>query len=190
MLGEFTLEGAEYIESSESRTLVEHSVPGLAGNYFQDMGTAPNTIMIAGSRNGDDARDAFLDGIREIFNRGRPTTFVADINTATDVSDVVIEDLQVAEVAGSPDSFRYLIRLREYIAPPEPAAPRLLDDSILADAQNLVDALDVIDGLISIPDLDDPTKPLQGMLDGVKSTLTGLGPVEEGLKNLFGTEAQ
>ena len=49
MLGEFPIEDIEYIESSESRALVEHEVPGLAGNYFQDMGTVPNTITICGS---------------------------------------------------------------------------------------------------------------------------------------------
>ena len=49
MLGDFELDGIEYIESSESRALVEHSVPGLAGNYFQDMGTVPNTIIIVGN---------------------------------------------------------------------------------------------------------------------------------------------
>ncbi len=36
MLGEFNLDGIEYIESGESRALVEHRVPGLEGNYFQD----------------------------------------------------------------------------------------------------------------------------------------------------------
>ena len=32
MLGEFALAHVEYIESSERRALVEHAVPGLAGN--------------------------------------------------------------------------------------------------------------------------------------------------------------
>jgi hypothetical protein len=190
ILGEFPLEGIEYIESAESRALVEHPVPGLAGNYFQDMGTVPNTILIVGSRHGDEARDEFLDGIREIFNSGEPTTFVADINTATDIPDVVIEDLQVAEVAGSPDSFRYTIKLRKYIEPPEPSAPGLLDAGILADAQNLIDALDVIDALGSIPDLGDPTPPLRGALDGVREATTGTETLVSGLRNVLGNTSE
>jgi hypothetical protein len=174
MLGEFALEDIEYIESSESRALVEHRVPGLAGNYFQDLGTVPNTIVICGTKVGDDARDTFLTGIREIFNKGEPTTFVADINTATDLPQVVIEDLQVAEIGGSANSFRYLIKLRKYIEPPEPPSNSSFDLGILDDALNLTNVLDVLDALSSIPNLGDPTQSLRGALDGVKSATNGL----------------
>jgi len=75
MIGDFALDGIELVESHESRALVEHRVPGLAGNYFQDMGVTPNTIIIAGTKTGDDDRDNFLTGIRKIFNKGEPTTF-------------------------------------------------------------------------------------------------------------------
>ena len=67
------------IESSESRALAEHRVPGLDGSYFQDLGPVPDTIVISGTKHGDE----FLNGIRKIFNAGGPTTFVADINTGT-----------------------------------------------------------------------------------------------------------
>jgi hypothetical protein len=186
MLGEFALEDIEYIESSESRALVEHRVPGLAGSYFQDMGTVPNTIVIVGSKRGDEARDTFLEGIRAIFNAGEPTTFVADINTATDLTDVVIEDLQVAEIGGSPDTFRYMIRLRKYVEPPEPPPTGMLDGGILDDALNLTDALDVIDALSSVPDLGDPTPPLRQALDGVRTATTGLDAIGGELRDLFG----
>lgn len=187
MLGEFALEHIDYIESSESRSLVEHQVPGLAGNYLQDMGTIPNTIIIQGTKHGDDARDEFLEGIRAIFNAGEPTTFVADINTATDITEVVIEDLQVAEIGGSPHGFRYIVKLRKYIEPPEPPATGLLDDSILDDAQNLTDALDAIDALGSIPDLGNPTEPLSQAVDGVTTATTGLDSIVADIRNLFGS---
>jgi len=186
MLGEFALDNIEYIESSESRTLVEHHVPGLSGSYFQDMGTVPNTIVVVGTKHGDEARDNFLEGVRAVFNAGEPTTFVADINTATDITEVVIEDLQVAEIGGSPNNFRYVIKLRKYIEPPEPPATGLLDDGILGDALNLADALDAIDALGSIPDLGDPTQPLQQALDGVTTATTGLDTISNDLRNLFG----
>jgi hypothetical protein len=189
MLGSFALDSIEYIESSESRALVEHRVPGLEGSYFQDMGSVPNTIVIVGTKHGDEARDTFLEGIREIFNAGEPTTFVADINTATDITEVVIEDLQVAEVANSPNSFRYMIKIRKYIKPPEPPATGLLDGGILDDALSLTDALDLIDGLGSIPDLGDPTQPLRQALDGVKSGTSGLDQTVNDLQDLFGEEA-
>jgi hypothetical protein len=189
MLGEFALEDIEYIESSESRALVEHRVPGLAGNYLQDMGSLPNTIMIAGSKNGDEARDNFLTGIREIFNKGEATTFVADINTATDITEVIIEDLNVAEIGGQSDGFRYEIKLRKYTKPPDPPANSFLDAGILSDALGMVEILNALDALAdlgSIPSLNDPTPPLREALGGVKSALGGLGGVSTSLQNLFG----
>ncbi|MGD2089594.1 MAG: hypothetical protein PVH61_25690 [Candidatus Aminicenantes bacterium] len=189
MLGEFSLEDIEYIESRENRDLVEHRVPGLEGNYLQDMGSVPNTILIVGTKHGDAARDEFLEGIREIFNKGEQTTFVADINTATDLTEVAIEDLEVAEVAGSTDSFRYFIKLRKYIEPPEPPETGLFDAGILDDALRFTGALDLIDSLGSISNLGDPTEPLHGVLDGIKSASAGLDQTVNDLRDLFGDEA-
>jgi hypothetical protein len=184
MLGEFALEGIEYVDAIESRALVEHRVPGLAGNYLQDMGSVPNAIRIEGSRFGDDARDSFLEGIRGIFNRGEPTTFVADINTATDITDVVIEDLQVAEM-GDGQSFRYMLRLRKYVPPPEPPATDLLDTGILGDALGALGAMDLLDALVSIPDIADPTTALTGAMDGVKGATAGLANATAPLMKVF-----
>ena len=188
MLGSFEIDGIEYIESSEKRDLVEHRVPGLAGNYFQDMGTAPNTIVISGSKHGDDARDTFLEGIRALFNAGAPTTFVADINTATDLTEVVIEDLQVAELAGTPDNFRYTIRLRKYTEPPEPPSDGLLDGGILGDALAALDTMDLLDALVDIPDVADPTEPLKGAMDGVVNATSGLADAAAPLKSILGLD--
>ena len=188
MLGDFELDGIEYIESSESRALVEHRVPGLAGNYFQDMGTIPNTIVIVGSKAGDEARDEFLTSIREIFNKGEQTTFVADINTATDITDVVVQDLEVAEISGVADSFRYVIRLRKYIEPPEPPATGLLDAGILADGLAALGVMDLLDNLVTIPDLGDPSVPLTGAMEGVRSATQGLADATAPLNQIFGIE--
>lgn len=188
MLGSFELTGIECVESSESRALVDHRVPGLAGDYLQDLGTVPNRIVIRGSRSGDDARDAFLTGVRELFNAGAPTTFVADINTATDLVDVVVEDLDVTELADSESTLRYRVSLRKYTKPPEPPAGGLpgLDAGILDDAMGALDALEALDALASMPDLGDPTGPLLGALDGVKSATAGLDSLTAGLSELFG----
>ena len=186
MLGDFELTHVEAIESSERRVLVEHRVPGLPGSYFQDMGTLPNTIVIRGTKYGDEARDAFLEGIRAIFNAAEPTTLVLDINTATDLTEVVIEDLQVSEVNNDPDQFRYEITLRKYIEPPEPPSTSLLDTGILDDAMSLADALNALDALGSIPNLGDPTEPIQGVLDGVTAATEGLPGIVSDLQNLFG----
>jgi len=188
MLGEFALEGIESVASYERRALVEHRVPGLAGSYFQDLGTMPNVVVIAGSRFGDAARDQFLEGVRELYNKVQQTTFVADINTATDLTDVIIEALDVAEVTGRNAGFRYVLRLRKYIPPPEPPAASLagLDTSILDDAANLAGALDALDALGSIPNLGDPTPPLRDALGSVTAATSSLPAVQESVATLFG----
>lgn len=190
MLGSFELDGIESIHSVEQRALVEHRVPGLAGSYFQDLGTAPNTIVIEGTRHGDDAREDFLQGIRQIFNRGEETTFAADINTATDITDVVVEDLDVVEIAGAPDSFRYVVRLRKYVPPPEPPAVGLpgLDSDLLDQAGQLVDALNTLDALSSMPNLGDPTPPLRGALGGVTMATSGVAPAVGELGTRLGSD--
>ena len=186
MLGEFALDGIHTIESFERRVLAEHRVPGLTGSYLQDMGTESNLIVLRGSKNGDESRDAFLEGIRDLFNKAEPVTFTGDINTATDLTDVLIEDLQVTEVADSPDTFRYLITLRKYVKPPEPAASNALDEGILSDAESLMGGLDTIDQLGSIPDIGNPTEPLEGAVGEVEGITAALPGIVDRLKQLFG----
>ena len=186
MLGDFGLDGIEYVESCESRALAEHRVPGLAGNYYQDMGAAPNAILIVGSHTGDDARDDFLKGVRDIFNKGESTTFVADINTATDLTDVVIQDLEFSETSDCASTFRYAIRLRRYTEPPEPPSNDLLDTSILDDASSMMDALDALDALGSIGDLSDPTPPVRDALGSVEGATSGLAGTVEQVNGLTG----
>jgi hypothetical protein len=190
MLGSFALTGVEYVESSQRRALAEHRVPGLAGSYFQDLGTDPNRVVVAGTHHGDDARDAFLTGVRELFDSGQPTSFTADINTATDLVDVVVEDLQVAEVAGSPSSFRYVLTLRQFVKPPEPAPTGLLDTGILDDALGAVGAMDLLDGLVSIPSFGDPSVPLRGAMDAVKQATGGLADAAAPLQAAFGGDGR
>jgi hypothetical protein len=186
MLADFALDGIHVIESFERRALAEHRVPGLAGSYLQDMGTEANRIVIAGSKTGDDDRDTFLEGIRALFNKGEAITFTADINTATELTDVLIEDLQVAEVSGSPDTFRYVIALRKYVKPPEPPPAGMLDAGILADAESLVDTLSTLDELGSIPNIGDPTKPLEGAVGDVQGATSTLPGIVDRLSILFG----
>ena len=188
MLGDFALEGVERIESAERRALIEHRVPGLAGSYYQDLGASPNRLMIRGSRFGDDTRDAFLTGIRDLFNKGTPTTFVGDITTATDLLDVVIETFTVSE-AGGPETLRYEIVLRKYIEPPAPPEPSLglgAFDDLLSEAGALTDALDMLDALSSLPSLSNPTEPVKTALDGVKTAASELPAITGELTALLG----
>ncbi len=179
----------ESIRIRERRVWAEHPIPGRQGSVFQDLGTRPAAIVITGSLAGDEMRDEFLETVREKFQAGEPVTFTADITTATQIQYVVIEDLQFAEVAGSPDSFRYTIVLRESPPPPPDGAPDL-DADLLDQAQGLIgdigDLTNILDALGSIPDFGNPVPPLQSSLDQFENVASGLSEATTTLRNLFG----
>ena len=100
------------IDTGERRGFAEHRLPGLNGSIFQNMGTEPVSISLEGTLHGNEALTK-LEELRSKFKTGEPIAFVADIATATEVDEVIIEDLTVREIAGRPDHFRYAIKLRQ-----------------------------------------------------------------------------
>jgi hypothetical protein len=48
--------------------------------------------------------------------------------------------------------------------------------------------MDLLDNLVTIPDLGDPSVPLTGAMDGVKSATQGLANATAPLKQIFGIE--
>lgn len=191
VLGGWEIPHISSIGSLEQRSFAELEVPGKTASLFQDLAATPTRIVISGSLYGDEDRDDFLQEVRGKFRAGEPVTFVADIVTATEVQYVVIETLRFEQSATQPDEIEYLIALRESPPPPPPPAPDL--DSALADeaaafGDSVTSALGAIDA-VSVPNFGDPTPPLQGTLDGVKSALGGLSGVPDQLNELFGTGA-
>jgi hypothetical protein len=190
MIGEWEVPRIERIQTLESRRLARHSVPGLAGDLHQDMGRHSLVVEISGSLHGDTERDDFLNAVREPFKAGEPLSFVADITTATELEQVLIEHLDVAEVNDSADSFRYTIRLRQYVEPPEPPTP--IDDlgadlgaelDLLADLGDL--GLELPNLLGDIPSIGDPTPPLKEALNGVSAAVAPLNDLLSELGGVF-----
>jgi hypothetical protein len=179
MIGEWAVPRIERIGTVDRRRLARLSVPGLAGDLHHDLGSHSLAVEIEGSLNGDAERDEFLTNVREPFLAGDPLTFVADIATATQLEQVVIEGLEVEEVNDAARSFRYRIRIRQYVEPPEP--PPLVDDLGLelgAELDQLADlglaGLELPNLLGDIPSIGDPTPPLREALSGVSGALSPL----------------
>lgn len=190
MLGDVELRTIQRIATLERRTLVEHRVPGMAGSAFQDLGRSATRLQLSGVLFGADARSD-LEKLREKFKAAAPVSFAADITTATEIVDVLIEDLRVVEVAGRPNTFGYTMVLRESPPPPPPIDPLAgLNTDILGDAQGLFDQavglMDVVNQLGNIPDFGDPTVPLGTMLDSVGTITSGLPAALGPLGELFG----
>ncbi len=193
MLGEWEVPRLARIEALQRRDFAELPIPGRVGSLFHDLNTAPTRIVLSGSLHGDEARNDFLEELRERFQAGDPVSFVADIVTATEVGYVVIETMYFDEVADRPDELEYLIVIRE--SPPPPPPPDLLgqlDTGLLDQAGGFLDsvtgALDVLDSLGSIPDIGDPTPPLTSALDSVTTATAGLEDTLAPLRAILGSD--
>ncbi|MCA9538254.1 MAG: hypothetical protein KC620_05170 [Myxococcales bacterium] len=185
----------ESIRAVERRRLVALSVPGLAGDLSQDLGRAALWVEVTGSLYGDEARDAMLLEVRDRFAAGEPVDFVADLVHETELEQVVIERFEVTEVAGSTDSFRYRIVLREYVEPPPPPSPGLDDFGLDVDADLGLDVdlgLDLLDLpalLVSVPDLpalEEALAPVEEAAAKLRETLGGAAEALKPLSDLFG----
>ena len=189
MLGDVELRTVQHIGTVERRALVEHRVPGMAGSALQDLGRPSTSIKLEGVLFGEGARTQ-LEALRGKLRAAEPVSFAADIATATEIVDVLIEDLRVIEVAGRPGTFLYQIVLRESPPPPPPPDPlAALNADILGDAQDLFDQAtglaDVINTLGSVPSLGDPTEQLGGVLNELESATVGMSETLGPLGDLF-----
>jgi hypothetical protein len=190
VIGEWEVPRIKRIQTLEERRIARLPVPGLLGDIQQDLGAASLTVEICGSLHGDEARDDFLQNLRDEFRAGNPVSFAADITNASELDRVLIDELELAEVNDSADSFHYRVVLREYVEPPQPPPPT--DDLGLdlgADLDGLaslgLDGLNLPDLLGGIPDVANPVPPLTGALDAVKSATGQIPDKLQGLASVF-----
>lgn len=140
------------ITTTDKRAIVEHEIPGMQGNVFQDMGRDPVKISFEGSLHGKSAKNN-LECIRSKFKQGVPLPFNSDVSGAADVTKVVIEEFRVDETAGIPEMYKYSIILREYKEPPpEPTTPPSQEGTAKEwaedESEKAADSINVITGKV------------------------------------------
>lgn len=170
-----TLAGTELpqvqeLTTSDLRAVAEHKAPGKDGSMLQNLGRAPTAVTVRGVAT-DRASLDLVEQLKTDLRTGQPVAFVADITTDTTIEQVLIDDLQVRQLAGRPDRYAYVLTLREYVEPVEPESSAALDADIAADAGNLTGGL--LDGLdIAVPfatGLDRFVTPLTDMLSRLQA---------------------
>lgn len=144
LLADVELPQVQQIRTRDLRALAEHKPPGKDGSLLQDLGRAPTTMTVWGMASDPGAR-ALLEHLKGQVRSGEPVPFLADVAATLDVEDVVVDDLQIRQLAGKPDRFAYLLTLREFVEPVEPEDASALDVDVLGDARDLLDGL--VDGL-------------------------------------------
>ncbi|GLT24800.1 hypothetical protein GCM10007933_43060 [Zoogloea oryzae] len=125
-IGKIELTGVQDLHTEEARTLVEQRVPEQQGSVFQDLGREPVTILIDGLLFGDEALSS-LETLRQAHAKAEPQSFAADLVVGTDLTEVIIEDFRVRQVAGYKDRYRFSLRLREHIEPPQASDAAMAD---------------------------------------------------------------
>ncbi len=166
MLDDLELELVQELDTYELRTLAEHKPPGMSGSLLQNLGRRPTRLVLWGAAAGPDAL-SFTEKLDEKFRTAKPVPFTADIIADAEIELMLIEDVKIQELAGKPERFAYVLTLREFIEPVEPAeAPSELEAGILDDATGLLD--DLVDGLDLAPifstGLEQFVEPLTGLL--------------------------
>ena len=113
----FELQQVQRLVVDGDRVLVEHGVPALEGDFLQQLGRRAARIDLTGVLSGPESSQS-LKTLREKFRKAEPVDFVADISTATQVGQVLIEQMNTRELAGKTERFQYAFRLREFRLPP------------------------------------------------------------------------
>ena len=168
------------IEASEAARFVRHAVPGLNGEYVQDLGRPSVRIRVRGIFYGDDAPDRLKELRGHLLDRA-PVDFLCELTGQGYFSQVVLDDLNVAERAGRPDEFDFECVVTEFVPPPPPPSSSPLgglDTSILDEASAMMDqmqdALSQVQGLTSLlsgaADFGNPTTRLPSMLSSFTGT--------------------
>ena len=121
------------INVSEKRSIIEHRVPGLQGSVLQDLGREPVRIAFEGLIFGEEALQ-FVEQIQLKYKAGAPVPFSSDLSGVAEVTQVLIEELQVEAVGGVINTYTYWMVLREYTPPPEEEEPAPSQDAEAEDA--------------------------------------------------------
>jgi hypothetical protein len=117
ILGDLTLESVQRIETEEGQALERHEVPALEGDFLQRLGRRGTRVALAGVVTGPGSADRLAE-LRAKVRRAEPVCFVSDVATATRLREVMVEELDVREVAGKPERFEVAVALRELTEPP------------------------------------------------------------------------
>jgi outer membrane protein OmpA-like peptidoglycan-associated protein len=125
VLGDLDLEQVQVIETDDDQVVTRHPVPGLDGDLLQQLGRRGARVRLAGVLTAADTL-ASLETLRQRFHAAEPVPFVSDLTTATLVDQVLIEAMDVRELAGRPARLEYAFTLREF-TPGEPVETEPVD---------------------------------------------------------------
>jgi hypothetical protein len=209
MIGNLALSAVQWIRQETDGELLAWRIPGLDGTPHQRLGRGSHRVRLSGMLVGDTAADD-LAALQTLAQDGAPTTFTADIVTALELQQVVVESFVAEQVVGRAEQYAYTVVVAEDPPLPPPAEVASFGglegfgdlgfdglDDVLGDisdvAGSLTDALDsALDAIISAVPLGDVggignvLQPLQDAAGAAGEASAGATPVLNRLKEIFG----
>ncbi|WP_309897339.1 hypothetical protein [Archangium sp.] len=166
-IGKIELIGLTNIYTEDARNLVQQRVPGQAGSVFQDLGREPVTIVMEGILLGEDTLGA-LEQLRTAQMKATPMSFAADAVAGADLTDVLIADFQVRQLAGHESRYSFFLKVKEYVEPPpaEDAGAAAVNEAVAEDAASWAEGSVAAAGVLQDPD---------SLMDAVESNPELLG---------------
>jgi hypothetical protein len=168
-IGRIELVGLTNIYTEDARNLVQQRVPGQSGSVFQDLGREPVTVVMEGILLGDDTQAA-LEDLRQAQTKAQPMSFAADAISGAELTEVLIADFRVKQLAGHQNRFSFYLKVREHQEPPQPtnAGAAAVDKAVANDAASwaggAVDAAAVLQNPDSLMSAVDKNPGLLGHL--------------------------
>jgi hypothetical protein len=120
MIGDVALQAVQRVRHEVDGGFAVLPVESLAGRLVQAHGRGSHVIELEGVLFGPTAAED-LATLQELAGSGAEQVFAADIVSALDLSQVVVDRFVVAQIAGHVDHFGYRLRLIESPPLPEPA---------------------------------------------------------------------
>jgi hypothetical protein len=211
LLGDVALTSVQRLEHLLDGGFAAQEVVGLPGQVQQHLGRGSHVVLVEGTLHGETYADD-LAALQSAAADGAPLTFVADIITALQLKEVVIESFRVAEVAGETRQARYALVLREDPPLPPPADVASfgglgafgvgalgfdtdimgslagLAGDIAGAVESALDATAALQALAGLGDLGfgGELQPLEEAVDRIGAAASGFRDAIGGLGRLFG----
>lgn len=173
----FTLEKSDF---------KRYRIPGLNGELAQDLGRQSVRLQIEGIFYGQTAMEN-LEQLRNLHKSKKPVEFIAEIIGLAYFAKVLLDRFEVTQQAKDQDQFSYILVVTEYLEPPQPVLLEKpnIDASVLSDARTFMDSV-LLPDVLKLPEIKDPTTPMNSMLDSVKTIISPLDEESQTLTKIFG----
>ena len=117
------LRSVSRISTQGRRQITENEIIG--GGFLWDTGRNALRVKLEGEFAGVASKDS-VTALRKMFLAQDPVEFTSDLSSLVEIQKVLIQQLQISQLPGELNRYRYHLSLLEYVEPPpeeeEPAA--------------------------------------------------------------------